>query len=106
MASRFSSDTGHLTPLAPELAEIMALRVLTWLAERADLFDHFTGSTGISVDQLSQNAHDATLLGGVLDFILADEAVLLDLCQELDIPPELPLRARAGLPGGDVPHWT
>ncbi len=105
MSSRFSTAHGNLTPMVPELAEVLALQALTWLAEQEDLFTQFTGTTGIALGDITDNAHDASFLGGVLDFILSDEAVLLKLC-DLNIAPDAPLRARAGLPGGDIPHWT
>jgi hypothetical protein len=51
-------------------------------------------------------AGDPEFLGFVLDFLLSDEAALLDFARETEIPPDRPLRARAALPGGALPHWT
>ncbi|WP_198148255.1 DUF3572 family protein [Elstera litoralis] len=45
-------------------------------------------------------ANDPAFLGGVLDFLLGDEAQLLAFCAETEIAPELPARLRAALPGG------
>jgi len=102
----FSSSSDRLLPLVPELAEVLALQALTWLAEQTELFDQFAATSGVSVEDVTSGAHDATFLGGVLDFVLGDEQTLLKLCHDLNIAPDTPMRARAGLPGGDVPHWT
>lgn len=51
-------------------------------------------------------AGDPEFLGFVLDFLLSDEAALVAFAEESGLSPDRPLRARAALPGGQLPHWT
>jgi hypothetical protein len=37
---------------------------------------------------------------------MSDEALLLECCSALDLPPETPEQARSALPGGAQVHWT
>lgn len=45
-------------------------------------------------------------MGFLLDFLLADEALLLDVASGMAVDPALFAQARAALPGGDAPFWT
>lgn len=93
-------------PLPKDAAETLALRVLGWLAEDADRIGRFAGMAGADPGALRAQAQEPEFLGFVMDFLLADEALLIDCCTALDIPPDTPMRARASLPGGDLPNWT
>ncbi|MEM1346383.1 MAG: DUF3572 family protein, partial [Pseudomonadota bacterium] len=66
----------------------------------------FLAASGAEVDDLTRAAQDPEFLGFVLDCLLADEAALIEACAALGLAPEMPMRARAGLPGGALPHWT
>ena len=63
-------------------------------------------ASGVSADELRDRAADPEFLGFVLDFLLSDEAALLAFAHEAGLSPDRPLRARAALPGGELPHWT
>lgn len=89
-----------------EAAEMLALKALGWIAARDDLLPAFLGATGASPDDVRRLATDGRFLGGVLDFLLSDEAWVLAFARDEGIAPDAALRARAALPGGDVPHWT
>ncbi|MEM9140841.1 MAG: DUF3572 domain-containing protein [Pseudomonadota bacterium] len=93
-------------PLPREQAETLGLQALGWLAGNDDLSGAFLGASGLSSDDLKARAADPEFLGFVLDFLMGDEDALIACCEALSIPPDLPARARAGLPGGDLPHWT
>ena len=83
--------------------------VLDRLSMEIRLFDAegaFLGSTGCSSDELRTRASDPEFLGFVLDFLMQDEAALLAFCETSGLQPDRPIRARAALPGGDLPHWT
>ena len=95
-----------LTPLPRAAAETLALQALSWIVADQDVAARFMGQTGIGPAELRASVSDPEFLGFVLDFILADEPALLAFCEARSIAPERPLRARAGLPGGDLPHWT
>ncbi|MEM0922784.1 MAG: DUF3572 domain-containing protein [Pseudomonadota bacterium] len=96
----------NATMLSREAAELFAARVLDWMAGQPDLMARFLGQSGLDTAQLPRMAGDPEFLASVLDMLLGDEAVLLACCEDLAEPPDLPMRARAALPGGDLPHWT
>jgi hypothetical protein len=93
-------------PLPRESAELLGLQALGWIAARPDLAGRFLSATGASAEEMRARAADPEFLGFVLDFLLADEAALLAFAAEVGVRPDRPLRARAALPGGALPHWT
>jgi hypothetical protein len=84
-----------------EQAETLSLQILAHLLSDEAGRDRFLALSGSSVDDLRQNAGDPAFLAGVLDYYLANEADLLEMCEALSLPPDLPARARRELPG-----WT
>jgi hypothetical protein len=93
---------GRAPRLTREDAETLAIRVVAFLAEREDLFLRFVALSGMSVDQVRASLADPAVLGAVLDFVLADEALVLELAAALAVPADLPARARRLLPGAPV----
>lgn len=93
-------------PLSPEISEVLALQALSWLARTPETAIPFLGASGLAASDISDRASDPEFLGFVLDYLLADEALLLKFCEETNTRPDRPQRARAGLPGGDQTHWT
>lgn len=87
-------------------AETLALQALGWMAGEDDLLQVFLGTAGLSSSDLAERAGDADLLAAVLDFLLLDDAWVTAFVAATNRAPEDPMRARAMLPGGDVPHWT
>ena len=87
-------------------AETMAARGLAWIAADTELLGRFLALSGAGPDDLRFRAGEPDFLGFVLDFLLADEETLLAFATAEGIRPELPMRARAALPGGGVPEWT
>ncbi len=93
-----------------EQAEILALRALGWVAADPERIGGFLAFSGLAPENLGEILGGADpearggLLGGLLDWLLADESALLAFCAEARIPPEEPLAARAALPGfsGDM----
>jgi hypothetical protein len=92
--------------MTPDVAETIAVKALVWIAERDELASSFLGASGATADELRERASDPEFLGFVLDFLLSDEDVLLGFCEDVTLKPDLPMRARAVLPGGDLPNWT
>jgi Protein of unknown function (DUF3572) len=92
--------------LARESAEMLGLQALGWIAGRPDLAGQFLAAAGASPEEMRARAGDPEFLGFVLDFLLSNEEALLDFAREAGVPPDRPLRARAALPGGALPHWT
>lgn len=87
-------------------AEALALRALGWMASDPDLTGRFLAAAGAGPGELRARAADPEFLGFVLDFLLGDEPALVAFARAERISPDLPLRARAALPGGDLPNWT
>ena len=92
--------------MTPAAAEEVARDALIWLAGRPEALGRFLAASGAGPADLRAGVGDPALLGAVLDFLLADEALLRVFAAELGLDPGLPARARAALPGGDLPHWT
>ena len=87
-------------------AEILALKILEWIAKNEDAMMRFARLSGIDPIDLITHAADPEMLGGMMDFFLSDEELLIAFCEETETDKELPALARQVLPGGDVPHWT
>ncbi|MDX5366077.1 MAG: DUF3572 domain-containing protein [Alphaproteobacteria bacterium] len=86
-------------------AELLAIQALGHIAGDDDLLGDFLSLSGLSVDELRDRAGEPETLGGILDFMLADEARLLAFCEAAELQPELPARARMALPGGERVDW-
>ena len=99
-------QSGNLQPLGRDQAETLGLQALGWIAGQPEYSGAFLGASGLSADDLKARAGDPEFLGFTLDFLLSDEAALLAFCDDHSLPFDRPLRARAALPGGDLPHWT
>ncbi len=93
-------------PMARPRAEALAVQALVWMAGDAELVGRFLAATGAGPADLRARAAEPEFLGFVLDFLLSDEAALVAFAAAENIRPELPMRARAALPGGELPHWT
>ena len=93
-------------PMARPQAEALAVRALAWMAGDEELVGRFLAMTGAGPGDLRARAGEPEFLGFVLDFLLADEAALIAFAAAENIRPDLPMRARAGLPGGALPNWT
>jgi hypothetical protein len=89
-----------------ESAETLALRVLGFLAGQENLLSVFLEASGCGAADLAEAAQDPQFLSAVLDFLLMEDRWVLDFAGFEGISPEAVLRARALLPGGDLPNWT
>ncbi|KPQ08175.1 MAG: Protein of unknown function (DUF3572) [Rhodobacteraceae bacterium HLUCCA12] len=87
-------------------AEFLAVRILGWLAEDHARIGAFLAASGTAPGMLRARASDPDFLLAVIEFLMADEAMMLDCCAALEIAPHDPAEARAHLPGGATVHWT
>ncbi|MFM7346928.1 MAG: DUF3572 domain-containing protein [Tagaea sp.] len=85
-----------------DTAETAALQALGFVAADDDRLARFMGLAGVSVDELKARAADPAFLGGVLDFVIEDEALLLEFCEASGLKPAAVARLRADLPGAPV----
>lgn len=85
--------------MTTEHAETIALQALAFLVKDEALLSHFLTNTGLTPQDLKTRFREPELLGGVLDAILADDAVLLAFCNTRSLSPETLVIARRMLPG-------
>ena len=67
--------------MSPERAEILGLEALTWLVAEPDALARFLAGSGVSGADLRESAGSPELTVAVLDFLLANEALLLGFCK-------------------------
>lgn len=89
-----------------ESAETIALKALGWLAGNDELLPVFLASSGACEADLRTGAADPTFLAAVLDFLLLDDAWVVNFCDTAGLAYTAPQAARAVLPGGTLPDWT
>ena len=68
--------------MTPEKAEILALEALAWLAGQHDGIGRFLAVSGLEAADLRQAAGERDFLVSLLDFLLANEALLLGFCRD------------------------
>jgi hypothetical protein len=85
--------------ISPQTAEILALQALTWLAGRPEDIDRFLANSGLEAAELRRAAGDRHLLESILAFLLANEVLLLEFCQDASIPAQSVHLARFRLEG-------
>lgn len=92
--------------MSQDAAETFALKALAWLVGNDELFAVFMGSTGVGQDEVRARAGDPVFLASVLDFLLMNDAWIMEFCDTYQTAYDVPMQARAALPGGQQVHWT
>jgi len=92
--------------MTPEQAEIHALQALGWLTSQEELLPLFMGSTGASANDLRARATEPEFQIAMLDFVMMDDAWVVQMCDALSWPYEQVHVVRQSLPGGAQVHWT
>ena len=84
-----SAKSGAKKPgsLSSDEAEAIALSALAFLAEDQDRLIRFMSDTGLAPAELRAVAGRPELLGAVLDYVLADESMLLVFSAATGIDP-------------------
>ncbi len=94
-----------MPPRAPKNSpdpETLALLALTHIAGDETLFARFFALSGLDEAALRTRAGEPAVLGGVLDFVLGDERLVVSLAQCFDVSPDAFARARRKLPGAVI----
>jgi hypothetical protein len=86
-------------PRPAENAEILGFEALAWLAGDADILNRFLAASGTDAGTLREAVENPALLGAVLDFLLADEALLVRFCEEKAVRPQSVHAAHRALEG-------
>ncbi len=92
--------------ISREGAETIGLQAVAWLAANDMLLPVFLGATGASEADFRSGLDDPTFQGSILDFILMDDAWVMEFCDSAGLDYTLVAAARAALPGGGEVHWT
>lgn len=71
-----------------EMAEVVALNALNFLAQEPDRLGRFIALTGIGPDALRKSAAEPGILAAVLGHLLEDESSLLVFCTTFAIEPD------------------
>ena len=87
--------------LTQEIAEHVAIQALSYIAAEPDRLGGFLAATGIGPDRIRAAAREPGFLGGVLDYLAGDEALLLDFAEVENLAPDLVVKARVILGAGD-----
>ena len=82
-----------------EIAENLAIHSLSFLASDPERLGQFLAATGIGPDMIREAATDPSFLAGVLDYVAADEQLLLAVAQHAGVAPEAIERAHTALSG-------
>jgi len=85
-----------------EIAEIVAIQALSFVAGDADRLGLFLAETGLGPDTLRSASTDPQFLAGVLDFVLRDDATVQAFATVSQLDPTNIAAARQVL--GD-PQW-
>jgi hypothetical protein len=80
-------------------AETLALKGLAFLALDPNRLLRFLAATGLDLDDLRARAADPELLAAVLDFLLAEDALLLEFSASEGLDTKHLHAARHALPG-------
>ncbi len=85
------------TSISRETGHELAIAALGFLAAEPDRLSRFLGLSGLGPNNLRAAAADPGFLASVLDYILADEPLVLGLAAEIGEPPERIAAARRAM---------
>ncbi|WP_234855168.1 DUF3572 domain-containing protein [Paracoccus everestensis] len=88
-----------------ESAQDLAVTILLYIAERPDLIGRFLESSGLQPQDLRQAAGNPDIALHVLDYLLEDDARVLDAAADLNIKPGDLMAARTALAGPGSYGW-
>jgi hypothetical protein len=83
-------------------ARTLAVQALAFIAADSDRLSRFLGITGLGPDNLRTAAADPAFLGSVLDYLVANEELLVEFAADAGLKPEAVVRAHGALYGPPV----
>ena len=86
-----------------DLAEAIALQALSYILNDQAHLSHFIATTGYDAESLETLTDSSENLGGVLDYLLSNETLLLAFAVDSGLAPEAPSQARQALSGYSEP---
>ena len=103
MKREFSTRAPSRGALSTAEAEALALAVLNRLIEDPERLGRFLSLSGLDPSSIRRAAADPGFLPAVLDYVAADEPLLVAIAGELDRRPEALVEARLRL--SPEPDW-
>lgn len=85
--------------MTPERAEILSLEGLGWLAGDEEALTRFLSLSGADMDSLRDNAGSRDTALAVIEFLLAQEDLMLRFCEAMTLEPMTLHQARHALGG-------
>jgi len=82
-----------------EAAQTLGLEALAFLAADERRLGALLAQAGWTLSDLRAQLSDPVVIGGILDFLLSDERLVVAFCEAYGCAPEAPMRARRALPG-------
>ena len=84
---------------SPDSARILAIGALAFIGADAQRLSRFLALTGLGPDNLRTSAAEPAFLGSVLDYLVADEELLVAFAADAGVKPEAVARAHEALRG-------
>jgi hypothetical protein len=78
-------------------AQSVALNAFTALSGHGGRLARFMNISGLTPETIRSAAGEPGFLGGILDYVASDEALLLELAGEMNVKPEYIMEARRAL---------
>ena len=82
-----------------EHAEVVALNGLRFLASETARFSRFLNLTGVESEHIQELAPQPEFLASVMDYLLSDQALLLEFAESESLHPQTIEKLRRKLPG-------
>lgn len=83
-------------------ARDLAARALIFIAQDPDKIGRLLAQSGVGPSDIRERAQDSAFLGGILDHLLSDEALLLEFADWAEIDPISVGVCRHHLPGASI----
>lgn len=74
--------------LTPQAAESLAAELFAWMAGEPEVMSRFMAASGLDAATIRAAAADPAFLGGVLDFAVGDDAVVVAFAGHAGIAPD------------------
>ena len=74
--------------MTPESAQTLALKALGFIANSEGALDRLMELSGLDRLTLRERAAEPEVLASLLDFLLQDEGLLVDFCQDESVDPK------------------
>ena len=87
--------------VAQDYADFIAVKAVEYMAQNLETLGGFLAHAGVGPADLKESISDPSFLAGVLDYMMMDEATLLDLAKTMDLSPQDIVKARLCFPGSE-----